>query len=120
MREEGIRHAYIDFGGGALLHPFEIPGVEVVQHEEPMFDRGKIDHFALKAETLEDLEGLRQRILYAGAGDGEAVDMGEVVSVGFTDPDGQWSEVMWDRPGATGGLEREQWRRWPYPEPIPA
>ena len=25
MREEGLRHAFLDLGGGFVLHPFEIP-----------------------------------------------------------------------------------------------
>ncbi len=119
MGEEGLRHVFIDLGGGTFLHPFQIPGVEVVQGEEPIFDRGRIDHFALKAETREDLVAVRERIVAAGAGDGEVVDMGSVMSVGFSDPDGLWGEVCLDRPGAIEDSVRANWKRIPYPDPIP-
>jgi hypothetical protein len=42
---------FIDLGGGFVLHPFEIPDVDVPQGELPMFERGRIDHPALRAET---------------------------------------------------------------------
>lgn len=71
---------------------------------------------------IEGLEAARRRIVEAGAGDGEGVNMGSMVSVGFLDPDGLWGEVCWDRPDRVpfSGMERENWLRWPYPEPIPA
>jgi catechol 2,3-dioxygenase-like lactoylglutathione lyase family enzyme len=116
VREDGLRHAFIDLGGGFALHPFEIPGVEVPQGELPIFGRGRIDHLALRADTIEDFWAVRERIHAAGAGDGEVVDMGPLMSVGFTDPDGLWGEVCWDRPGAGGTGERAGWVRLPYPE----
>jgi hypothetical protein len=33
MREEDLRHVFIDLGGGFVLHPFEIDGVDVPQGE---------------------------------------------------------------------------------------
>ncbi|CAA9477684.1 MAG: hypothetical protein AVDCRST_MAG69-553 [uncultured Solirubrobacteraceae bacterium] len=118
MREEGLRHAFIDLGGGFLLHSFEIPGVDVPQGELPIFARGRIDHLALKADTAEAFWVLRERIHQAGASDGEVTDMGLLLSAGFTDPDGLWGEVCWDRPAdeAFGNAERSTWRHIPYPE----
>jgi catechol 2,3-dioxygenase-like lactoylglutathione lyase family enzyme len=118
MREEGLRHAFIDLGGGFVLHPFEIPGTEVPQGELPLFERGRIDHLALRAQTADDFWALRERIYEAGASDGQVTDLGPLLSAGFTDPDGLWGEVCWDRPpdqvrgtGAAAG-----WKYIPYPE----
>lgn len=120
MREEGMRHVFLDLGGGFMLHPFEIPGVEVHQGELPIFRRGRIDHLALKAETSEVFWTLRDRIYEAGASDGTVTDLGPLLSAGFTDPDGLWGEVCWDRPPdevrSTG--EASAWKYIPYPERV--
>lgn len=120
MTEEGLRHVFLDLGGGFVLHPFQIPGVEVPQGELPMFDRGRIDHLALRAETAERFWELRERIYEAGASDGEVTDLGTLLSAGFTDPDGLWGEVCWDRPldQIERGPERSGWVHIPYPERI--
>src|SRR4051812_970787 len=98
MREEGLRHVFIDLGGGFVLHPFEIPGVEVPQGELEIFQRGRIDHLALRAETADDFWTLRERIYQEGASDsdGQVTDLGPLLSAGFVDPDGVWGEVCWD------------------------
>lgn len=120
MREEGLRHVFLDLGAGFLLHPFEIPGVDVPQGELPIFGRGRIDHLALRAETAEDFWALRERIYQAGASDGEVTDLGPLLSAGFTDPDGLWGEVCWDRPAGTAdrGPERAGWRTIAYPDRV--
>jgi catechol 2,3-dioxygenase-like lactoylglutathione lyase family enzyme len=118
FREEGLRHVFIDLGGGFLLHPFEIPGVEVPQGELEIFKRGRIDHLALKAATAEEFWTLRERIYRAGASDGEVTDMGPLLSAGFNDPDGLWGEVCWDRPPdqVRGGGEVTGWRYIAWPD----
>jgi catechol 2,3-dioxygenase-like lactoylglutathione lyase family enzyme len=118
MREEGLRHAFIDLGGGFLLHPFEIPGVDVPQGELTMFERGRIDHLALKAATEDEFWDLRERIYRAGASDGQVTDMGPLLSAGFNDPDGLWGEVCWDRPPdeVRGGAEVSGWKRIAWPD----
>ena len=120
MREEGLRHAFTDLGGGFVLHPFEIPGVEVPQGELPMFGRGRIDHLALRVETADTFWTLRDRIYEAGASDGQVTDLGPLLSAGFSDPDGLWGEVCWDRPPdrARGSGEASAWKYIPYPERV--
>lgn len=120
MREGGLRHAFLGLGGGFLLHPFEIPDVDVPQGELPMFRRGRIDHLALRAETADDFWTLRERIYHAGASDGQVTDLGPLLSAGFTDPDGLWGEVCWDRPPAEarGTGEASEWRYVSYPERV--
>lgn len=119
MREDGLRHAFIDLGGGFMLHPFEIPDVDVPQGELAIFDRGRIDHFALKAETADVFWDLRERIYEAGASDGQVVDLGALLSAGFTDPDGLWGEVCLDRPAEKArSSERAGWKHIAYPERV--
>lgn len=120
MREEDLRHVFIDMGGGFMLHPFEIPGVEVPQGELPIFNRGRIDHLALKAQTADDFWALRERIYEAGASDGQVTDLGPLLSAGFTDPDGLWGEVCWNRPTnqVRGSGEAKAWKYIPYPERL--
>lgn len=120
MREDGLRHAFIDLGGGFALHPFEIPDLDVPQGELPMFQRGRIDHLALRAATAEVFWTLRERIHDAHSGDGQVTDMGPLLSVGFTDPDGLWGEVSWDRPPDQdrGTGETAGWSYIPYPERV--
>ena len=64
MNEEGLRHAFLDLGGGFLLHPFQIPGTDVPQGELPIFERGRIDHLALRADS-EDVFWELQKRYYA-------------------------------------------------------
>ena len=118
MQEEGLRHVFIDLGGGFVLHPFEVPGVEVPQGEIPIFERGRIDHLALRADTAEHFWELRDRIHEQGASDGPVTDLGPLLSAGFTDPDGLWGEVCWDRPPeeVTRGGERSGWTYIEYPD----
>ena len=123
MREEGLRHVFIELGDGFVLHPFEVPGIDVPQGEIPIFERGRIDHLALRAETEEDFWEIRERIYKAGAGDGEGgqvTDLGPLLSVGFTDPDGVWGEVCWERPPdqVTRGVERSGWTYVEYPDRV--
>lgn len=108
MEEEGLRHAFIELGPVTVLHPFQIPGVEVPQGPVPIFTRGRLDHFALNASSEEAFREVRQRIIAAGAGDGTVTDVGPILSMTFTDPDGSEHEVTWSKPGIT--FDRSQTR----------
>lgn len=99
MEEDGLRHTFIELGSGTVLHPFQIPGIDVPQDETPMFQRGRLDHFGLNAATESAFWELRRRVMDEGAGDGLVTDMGPLLSVSFTDPDGNGLEVMWVKPG---------------------
>ena len=109
--EEGLRHAFIRVGPHTLLHPFQIPGVTPPGAQD-MFQRGRLDHFALNAVSEAAFRELRKRIIGAKAGDGVVTDMGVLWTFSFTDPDGMWGEVVWAPPnpaaGATG--RRAEWR----------
>src|SRR6185436_14268814 len=78
LEEEGLRHAFIEVGPHAVLHPFQIPGVEP-PGQQPMFQRGRLDHFALNAASEEAFRELRRRIVAEGASDSVVTDMGSLL-----------------------------------------
>jgi catechol 2,3-dioxygenase-like lactoylglutathione lyase family enzyme len=104
------RHAFIEIGPHTVLHPFEVAGADV-PGRQPMFERGRLDHFALNAASEEAFREIRRRLIAEGANSTEGglvTDMGSMLSFSFYDPDGAWHEVMWEKPGAApaDGLER--------------
>jgi len=111
LEEEGLRHAFIAVGPTTVLHPFQVPGVEVSQGAISMFERGRLDHFAFNAASLEAFRELRRRVESEGAADGEVIDMGSLLNFGFVDPDGASHEVVWSKPGVPveQGLRRAKW-----------
>lgn len=111
LEEEGLRHAFIAVGPATVLHPFQLPGVEVPQGAIPMFERGRLDHVAFNAATLEAFRELRRRVVAEGAADGEVIDMGSLLNFGFRDPDGASHEVVWAKPGVpvARGIPRAEW-----------
>lgn len=52
LEEDGLRHTFVELGPATVPHPFQVPGVEV-QHEIPMFQRGRLDHLGLNAASEE-------------------------------------------------------------------
>jgi catechol 2,3-dioxygenase-like lactoylglutathione lyase family enzyme len=110
LEEEGLRHAFIEVGPRTVLHPFQVPGVDSPS-PQPMFGRGRLDHFALNAASEEAFREILRRVVAEGAGDGGATDMGSLLNAGFTDPDGGEHEVVWVKPGvpAEAGLRRAEW-----------
>jgi catechol 2,3-dioxygenase-like lactoylglutathione lyase family enzyme len=110
IEEEGLRHAFIEVGPHTVLHPFQVPGVKLPT-PQPMFQRGRLDHFALNAASEAAFWELRRRLAAAGAA--EAVtDMGSLLNFSFTDPDGGRHEVAWIKPGipVAEGLRRAEWK----------
>lgn len=116
LREEGIRHVFIAVGPHSLLHIFEIPGM-VPPGRLPMFQRGRLDHFALQAASEEAFRTLYRRAMAHGACDGEVTDMGALLLFSFDDPDGARHEVCWNKPGVHLPEEshRVNWKRVEIP-----
>lgn len=85
--------AIIDLGGHAMLNVFEVEPGSIVGDRRQMGGRGPIDHFALAVESRDVLEGLRQRLVDAGAEIGEIQQLGPEWSLFFRDPDGMELEV---------------------------
>jgi catechol 2,3-dioxygenase-like lactoylglutathione lyase family enzyme len=101
LEEEGLRHAFIQVGPNTVLHPFQVPAVEV-PGRQATFERGRLDHFGLNCASEEAFRELRRRLIAEGAGateGGQVTDMGSMLSFSFYDPDGAWHEIMWNKPG---------------------
>ena len=110
LEKEGLRHAFIEVGPHTVLHPFQVPGVEP-PGPQPMFRRGRLDHFALNAASEEAFREILRRVVAEGADNGAVTDMGSLLNAGFTDPDGGEHEVVWVKPGVPteAGLRRAEW-----------
>jgi len=76
-----------------------------------MFNRGRLDHFALLAPSEEAFRELRRRIEAEGAADGDVRDMRSLWIMGYFDPDGAAHEVILKRPAFADSemLERALW-----------
>ena len=101
--DAGRRHAFIEIGPHTVLHPFEVPA-EQVPDRQPIFERGRLDHFALNATSEEAFREIRRRLIAEGAHateGGLVTDMGSLLSISFHDPDGGWHEVIWVKPGTS-------------------
>jgi hypothetical protein len=70
-----------------------------------------VDHLALNFSSEEAFREARQHVIAAGAGDGVVADIGSLLYVGFTDPDGGEHEISWTKPGMPfgRGLARAEW-----------
>jgi len=112
IREEGLRHVFISIGPHSTLHVFQIPGVQPPD-PQPLFQRGRLDHFSLGAASEEAFRELYRRAVAHGACDGEVTDMGSLLQFTFTDPDGAQHEVAWNKPGVpfAAGAECANWKR---------
>src|SRR5947208_12431782 len=58
----GPRMSVIEIGPGAELNVFEIEGNTEADRQTPMFGRGRIDHLALQASSVEHFEEVRDRL----------------------------------------------------------
>jgi catechol 2,3-dioxygenase-like lactoylglutathione lyase family enzyme len=112
MTEEGVRHVFIELSATTILHPFQIlDGPPLPAAPGTMFQRGRVDHFALLAVSQDAFRELRRRIEAEGAEDGDVRDMKTAWIMAFHDPDGLYCEVMWRKPGVSDDdtLRREAW-----------
>ena len=99
-----VRFSIVDVGPTAELNVFEIEGNTEAERQTPMFGRGRIDHLALQAASLEAFETIRERLMARGAADDFVTDFGPVLSVFFRDPDGLECEVCVVNPDAKPGV----------------
>jgi catechol 2,3-dioxygenase-like lactoylglutathione lyase family enzyme len=99
-----VRLSVVHVGPHSELNVFEIDGNTEAERQTPMFGRGRIDHLALQAESLESFETIRDRLMARGASDGFVTDFGPILSVFFRDPDGLECEVCVQNPDAQPGV----------------
>ncbi len=114
LEEEGLRHAFIEIGPHTVLHPFQVPGV-MPPGRQPIFERGRLDHFGLNAASEEAFRELCRRLIAEGANateGGLVTDMGSLLSFSFFDPDDAWHEVIWVKQDVPveHGFRAAQWK----------
>jgi catechol 2,3-dioxygenase-like lactoylglutathione lyase family enzyme len=112
LTEEGFRHIFLKVGPMTVLHPFQIlDGPALPPVPGMMFQRGRIDHFALLASSEEAFREIRRRLESEGAAARPVRDTRTAWIMDFHDPDGLYVEVIWQRPGARAAetLRHEDW-----------
>jgi len=97
---QGPRMSIIKIGDWAELNVFQIEGNTEADRQTPMFGRGRLDHLALQAESLEAFETIRKRLMARGAADDFVTDFGPMLSLFFRDPDGLECECCVENPDA--------------------
>jgi catechol 2,3-dioxygenase-like lactoylglutathione lyase family enzyme len=100
----GVRLSFIDVGPFSELNVFQVDDNSEADRQTPMFGRGRIDHLALQAGSLEAFETIRDRMIARGASDGFVTDFGAILSLFFRDPDGLECEVCVAKPDAKPGV----------------
>ncbi len=100
----GPRLSIIKIGDWAELNVFQIEGNHEADRQTPMFGRGRLDHLALQAASLQDFETIRQRLMDRKAADDFVTDFGPMLSIFFRDPDGLECEVCVENPDAVPGI----------------
>lgn len=100
----GFRLTLIHVGRTAELNVFQLEGNEQHLNQVPMFERGRLDHLALEAASIEAFDTIRDRLVARDASDGFVTDFGHVLSLFFRDPDGLEAEVCVANPDAQPGV----------------
>jgi catechol 2,3-dioxygenase-like lactoylglutathione lyase family enzyme len=100
----GPRLSIIKIGEWSELNVFEIEGNTEADRQTPMFGRGRLDHLAVQAASLEAFEEIRARLMARGAADDFVTDFGPMLSLFFRDPDGLECEVCVENPDAQPGV----------------
>src|SRR6476659_9592299 len=68
-RAGDVRMTIVQVGPTAELNVFEIKGNAEAARQTPMFGRGRLDHLALIAESVDAFETIRDRLIARGAAD---------------------------------------------------
>jgi catechol 2,3-dioxygenase-like lactoylglutathione lyase family enzyme len=100
----GWRMTIVQVGPTAELNVFQIDGNDEASRQTPMFGRGRLDHLALQAASLDAFEEARRRLIDRGATDGFVTDFGPILSLFFVDPDGLECEICVANPDAVPGV----------------
>ena len=102
--QDGMRLTMVKVGPNSEFNVFELDGNEEAAKQTPMFGRGRIDHLALQAASMEAFDEIRSRLMARGASDGFVTDFGPIFSLFFRDPDGLEAEVCVANPDAVPGV----------------
>jgi catechol 2,3-dioxygenase-like lactoylglutathione lyase family enzyme len=101
---DGFKLTLVWVGPTAELNVFEVAANTEHERQVPMFARGRLDHLALEAASIEAFDEIRERLLARGATDGFVTDFGHILSLFFRDPDGLEAEVCVQNPDAQAGV----------------
>ncbi len=100
----GPRLSVVQIGPFSELNVFQIEGNTEADRQTPMFGRGRLDHIAVQAGSLDAFETIRERLIERGAADEFVTDFGPILSIFFRDPDGLECEVCVANPDAQPGV----------------
>jgi catechol 2,3-dioxygenase-like lactoylglutathione lyase family enzyme len=101
---QGPRLSIIKIGDFGELNVFQIEGNTEADRQTPMFGRGRLDHVAVHAASIDAFETIRERLMARGAVDDYVTDFGQMLSIFFRDPDGLECEVCVENPDAVPGV----------------
>lgn len=101
---DGLRLTLVWVGPTSELNVFELRDNDEATRQVPMFGRGRLDHLALEAASIDAFDEIRSRLLARGATDGFVTDFGHILSLFFRDPDGLEAEVCVQNPDAIAGV----------------
>ncbi|MBW4457128.1 MAG: VOC family protein [Nostoc indistinguendum CM1-VF10] len=90
---KAFRHALLRAGSQCVLHAAEMPDNIHSSGSKDMFGRGHIDHLALNASTESAFWIIQRKLIDRGVSDGAITDLGPVLNLSFSDPDGMHIEV---------------------------
>ena len=99
-----VKLTAVAVGEGVELNVFEVTGNTESERQVPMFGRGRLDHLALQAASLDAFDEIRDRLVAREASDGFVTDFGPILSLFFRDPDGLEAEVCVGNPDAKPGV----------------
>jgi len=102
--QDGFKLTLVWVGPTSELNVFELDGNTEHARQVPMFGRGRLDHLALEAASIEAFETIRERLLARDATDGFVTDFGPILSLFFRDPDGLEAEVCAQNPDSQPGV----------------
>lgn len=103
LSDDGLEMVVLRIGPQSEINVFHLDGNDEASRQHPMFGRGRLDHFAFRADSLEAFDELRDRLMARGCSDGFVTDFGHVLSVFFRDPEGLEAEVCVGNPDAVPG-----------------
>jgi len=101
---KGPRLTVIMIGEWSELNVFQIDGNTEADRQTPMFGRGRLDHLAVQAASLDAFDTIRARLMERGAADEFVTDFGPMLSLFFRDPDGLECEVCVENPDLVPGV----------------
>lgn len=104
QERDGFKLTLVWIGPTAELNVFELAENSEHERQTPMFGRGRLDHLALEARSIDAFDEIRDRLVARAASDGFVTDFGHILSLFFRDPDGLECEVCVQNPDAQPGL----------------